>query len=200
MNSVENTRKTPQQRRAQNSMDVVLEAAAQLLETIGEDGFNTNAIAERAGVSIGTVYRYFPDKQSILRALAARETEAHRKAVMAILEDGSPGVAQDRAMIRAFVQAFSGRSQARRIAVSALLAQANHRELAAKFEAVESGMKNAEGLPLSDIQTFVLGRAIHGAMRAAVLEGVDFLQSQEFEDELVRLGRAFLGYSALKPT
>jgi hypothetical protein len=37
-------------------------------------------------------------------------------------------------------------------------------------------------------------------MRAAVLEGVDFLESQEFEDELVRLGRAYLGYATPKPT
>lgn len=36
---------------------------------------------------------------------------------------------------------------------------------------------------------------MHGAMRAAVLEGADFLLSQEFEDELVRLSRAYLGYS-----
>ena len=200
MSAVENTRKTPRQRRAQNSMDVVLEAAAQLLETGGEAGFNTNALAERAGVSIGTVYRYFPDKQSILRALAARETEAHRSAVMAVLDGGSPGVARDRAIIRAFVQAFAGRSQARRIAVSALLAQADHRELAAKFAPVETAMKNAQGAPLSEIQSFVLGRAVQGAMRAAVLEGADFLESQEFEDELVRLGRAYLGYVTPKPT
>ena len=200
MSAVENTRKTPRQQRAQNSMDVVLEAAAQLLETGGEAGFNTNALAERAGVSIGTVYRYFPDKQSILRALAARETEAHRSAVMAVLDGGSPGVARDRAIIRAFVQAFAGRSQARRIAVSALLAQADHRELAAKFAPVETAMKNAQGVPLSEIQSFVLGRAVQGAMRAAVLEGADFLESQEFEDELVRLGRAYLGYAAPKPT
>ena len=200
MSAVENTRKTPRQQRAQNSMDVVLEAAAQLLETGGEAGFNTNALAERAGVSIGTVYRYFPDKQSILRALAARETAAHRSAVMAGLDGGSPGVARDRAIIRAFVQAFAGRSQARRIAVSALLAQADHRELAAKFAPVETAMKNAQGVPLSEIQSFVLGRAVQGAMRAAVLEGADFLESQEFEDELVRLGRAYLGYAAPKPT
>lgn len=195
MNTVENTRKTPRQQRARHSVDVVLEAAAQVLEATGEAGFNTNAVAERAGVSIGTLYRYFPDKRSILRALALRETEAHRSAVMAVLEGGSPGVARDRAIIRAFVQAFAGRSQARRIAVSALLAHADHGELAAKFAAVEDGMADAEGRPLTPVQAFVLGRAVQGAMRAAVLEGVDFLQSQEFEDELVRLGRAYLGYS-----
>lgn len=200
MSAVQNTRKAPRQQRAQNSMDVILEAAAQLLEAGGQASFNTNAVAERAGVSIGTVYRYFPDKQSILRALAAQETEAHRNAVMAVLDGGSPGVARDRAIIRAFVQAFAGRNQARKIAVSALLAQADHAELAAKFAPVETAMTNAEGLPLTEIQSFVLGRAVQGAMRAAVLEGVDFLQSQEFEDELVRLGRAYLGYPASKPT
>lgn len=199
MSTVENTRKTPRQQRARHSVDVVLEAAAQVLEATGEAGFNTNAVAERAGVSIGTLYRYFPDKRSILQALALRETEAHRSAVMAVLEGGSPGVARDRAIIRAFVQAFAGRSQARRIAVSALLAQADHAELAGRFAAVEDGMKDAQGRPLTPVQAFVLGRAVQGAMRAAVLEGVDFLQSQEFEDELVRLGRAYLGYSKAKP-
>ncbi len=168
-----------------------MEAAAQVLEASGEAGFNTNAVAERAGVSIGTLYRYFPDKQAILLALALRETEAHRGRVMAALEDGQ-GVARDRAMIRAFVQAFSGRNRARRIAASALLAQADHAELAAKFAAAEEGLTDAHGRPLTRVQAFVLSRAIHGAMRAAVLEGVDFLESREFEDELVRLSRAYL--------
>lgn len=191
MSLVENTRKIPRQGRAKVSVDIVLEAAAQVLEASGEAGFNTNAVAERAGVSIGTLYRYFPDKQAILRALALRETEAHRDRVMAVLEGGQ-GVARDRAMIRAFVQAFAGRRQARRIAASALLAEADHAELAAKFSAAEEGLTDANGRPLTRVQAFVLSRAIHGAMRAAVLEGADFLESREFEDELVRLGRAYL--------
>jgi AcrR family transcriptional regulator len=194
MSVVENIRKVPRQRRARDSVDLVLEAAAQVLEAAGEAGFNTNAVAERAGVSIGTLYRYFPDKRSILQALALRETEAHRRAVMAVLDGDSLGVAPDRAIIRAFIGAFAGRSQARKVAVSALLAHADHSELAAQFAAVERGITDAEGRPLTQVQAFVLSRAVQGAMRAAVLEGVNFLQSQEFEDELVRLGRAYLGY------
>lgn len=194
MSAVEDIRKIPRQRRARESVDFVLEAAAQVLETTGEAGFNTNSVAERAGVSIGTLYRYFPDKQSILRALALQETEAYRRAVTAVLEGGSPGVARDRAIIRAFLQAFAGRSQARRIAVSALLARADHGELATKFAGLETAVADARGRPLTRVQAFVLGRAVQGAMRAAVLESADFLLSQEFEDELVRLGRAYLGY------
>jgi len=198
MRVVENVRKAPRQQRARASVDCVLEAAAQVLEASGDGGFNTNAVAERAGVSIGTLYRYFPDKQSILKALALRETEAHRRAVVAIIENEKTNLARDRAMIRAFLRAFAGRDRARRIAMTALLAQADHAELASGFAAAEIGLTDAQGRPLTRVQAFVLGRSVQGAMRAAALEGVDFLRSQEFEDELVRLSRAYLGYSTSK--
>ena len=198
MRVVANVRKAPRQQRARASVDCVLEAAAQVLEASGNGGFNTNAVAERAGVSIGTLYRYFPDKQSILRALALRETEAHRRAVIAVIENEKTNLARDRAMIRAFLRAFAGRDRARRIAMTTLLAQADHAELASGFAAAEIGLTDAQGRPLTRVQAFVLGRSVQGAMRAAVLEGVDFLRSQEFEDELVRLSRAYLGYSTSK--
>lgn len=198
MRAVEIPRKVPRQQRARASVDCILDAAAQVLEATGEPGFNTNAVAYRAGVSVGTLYRYFPDKRAILTALASREAEAHRRAVISILEGGA-GLARDRAMIRAFLQAFAGRNRARRIAVSALLAEANHSELAANFAAAEIGITDAHGRPLDRVQAFVLLRSVHGAMRAAVLEGADFLLSQEFEDELVRLGRAYLGYPTPRP-
>lgn len=198
MSAIENARKVPRQQRSRVSVDCILEAAIQVLEADGETGFNTNAVAERAGVSVGTLYRYFPDKRSILTALAARETAAHQIAYAEILKNPEPGVARDRAMIRAFVKAFAGRTQARRIAVSALLAQADHKEFAANFGVGEAGLTDAQGRALTRVQTFVLLRSVHGAMRAAVLEGADFLLSREFEDELVRLGRAYLGYTDRK--
>ncbi len=194
MQGLETARKTPRQPRSKASVDFILEAAAQVLEADGEAGFNTNAVAARAGVSIGTLYRYFPDKAAILRGLALRETQAHRDAMMAIIDGGVADLAPDRAMIRAFVRGFAGRDRARRIAVSALLADADHGALASEFDAVEHNMRDADGRPLSRVQAFVLGRAIQGAVRAAALEGVDFLHSPAFEDELVRLSRAYLGY------
>ncbi|MDB4989257.1 MAG: Transcriptional regulator, TetR family protein [Myxococcaceae bacterium] len=67
------TRK-PVQPRAQATRDAILKAAAQLLSRAGGYGqLTTNHIAQRAGVSIGTVYEYFGDKESIVRAI----TEAH---------------------------------------------------------------------------------------------------------------------------
>jgi AcrR family transcriptional regulator len=65
-------RRKPKQARSQATYDSILEAAEQMLERDGADGLNTNRIAERAGVSIGTLYQYFPDKAAILLATAQR--------------------------------------------------------------------------------------------------------------------------------
>ena len=65
-------RKKPTQARARATCDAILEASAQLLETHGYAGVTTNSIAERAGVSIGSVYEYFPNKDAIFAALKAR--------------------------------------------------------------------------------------------------------------------------------
>ena len=67
-------RKTPAQTRSAATVAAVLEAAARILETQGFDGYTTNAVARRAGVSIGSLYQYFPSKDAITRALIIRET------------------------------------------------------------------------------------------------------------------------------
>ncbi|MFG6466647.1 TetR/AcrR family transcriptional regulator [Roseateles sp. BYS87W] len=66
-------RKRPTQLRAVETVACILEAAAQILEAQGRAGFNTNAVAERAGVSIGSLYQYFPGKEALLIALMQRE-------------------------------------------------------------------------------------------------------------------------------
>lgn len=68
-------RKRPTQPRAVETVACILEAAAQILEAQGQAAFNTNAVAERAGVSIGSLYQYFPGKDALLIALMQREKE-----------------------------------------------------------------------------------------------------------------------------
>jgi AcrR family transcriptional regulator len=67
-------RKQPRQARAQHTVNAIIEASARILEEQGHGGFTTNAVAELAGTSIGTLYQYFPDKDALLGALIARET------------------------------------------------------------------------------------------------------------------------------
>jgi len=68
-----NLRKSPLQRRSAETVDVIVEASARILETKGFEAFNTNAIAEMAGVSIGSLYQYFPGKYALLSALIERQ-------------------------------------------------------------------------------------------------------------------------------
>jgi AcrR family transcriptional regulator len=73
-------RKSPKQWRSRDTVDSILEGAAQVFERHGYAAGTTNRIAERAGVSIGSVYQYFPNKDSILVALIERHmTEAEQK-------------------------------------------------------------------------------------------------------------------------
>jgi AcrR family transcriptional regulator len=74
-------RKRPSQQRSQDTMDAVLEAAAQVLEAGGLRGFNTNAVAARAGVSIGSLYQYFPGKDAVMAALVRREAARFERAL-----------------------------------------------------------------------------------------------------------------------
>lgn len=65
-------RKIPQQSRAEATVVAILDAAASILETRGMDGLNTNLVARRAGVSVGTLYQYFPNKDALIVALCLR--------------------------------------------------------------------------------------------------------------------------------
>jgi len=61
------------QKRSAAMVDAILEAAARILEEGGVGALGTNAIAQRAGVSIGSLYQYFPSKESILAELIRRD-------------------------------------------------------------------------------------------------------------------------------
>jgi AcrR family transcriptional regulator len=76
-------RKAPRQQRAAHTVEALLEAAAQVLEADGLDGYNTNAVARRAGASVGTLYQYFPGKDALTLALLQRETRLFHEATVA---------------------------------------------------------------------------------------------------------------------
>lgn len=69
-------RKLPKQGRAAQTVAAILESAAHILEAEGFDGYNTNAIAAKAGASIGSVYQYFGSKDAITLALINAEADS----------------------------------------------------------------------------------------------------------------------------
>lgn len=68
-------RKRPRQTRAQDTVEVILEATSRVLGRHGYEGCSTNRVAREAGVSIGSLYQYFPSKEALLAALSRRRSE-----------------------------------------------------------------------------------------------------------------------------
>jgi AcrR family transcriptional regulator len=68
-------RKSPVQARSAASVDAMLEATLQVLVSVGKERLTTTRVAERAGVSVGTLYQYFPNKSSLLQATLRRHFE-----------------------------------------------------------------------------------------------------------------------------
>ena len=99
-------RKRPTQRRAQETVDAILGGAARVFGERGYAGGTTNRIAEAAGVSVGSLYEYFPNKDAILVALGKRHLDEMSRDVAAVLE-----AARDRqlaldTLMRRFVEAM----------------------------------------------------------------------------------------------
>jgi len=205
---IENKRRIPRQARAAETVAAILEGAAQVLEAGGLAAFTTNAVAERAGVSIGTLYQYFANKNALLLALAQQEMEGTLAEVgRALRGESDPSMeGRVRAMVRAVINAFRGRARARKAVVQAILAQGSGIELMAPVAAfiaaagAEVGSGPLAVLPaLSREQVFVMSRATLGAIRAAVLEEQPFLRSRAFEEEIVRLAVAYLSAITADP-
>lgn len=100
-------RKTPSQRRSRELVDSIVKATTRVLVREGYEGCNTNRIAEVAGVSVGSVYQYFPNKEALVTMVMERHQERVHAIVLehlAELEDASLEVAA-RTLVRAMIDA-----------------------------------------------------------------------------------------------
>jgi len=78
-------RRRPIQRRAQQTIDAILDGTVKVLKRAGGGGITTNRIAAAAGVSVGSLYQYFPDKRAIFAALHDRHVEQASRRIEAAL-------------------------------------------------------------------------------------------------------------------
>src|SRR5690242_6524267 len=99
------SRKRPQQTRSTELVTAVLEAAVQVLAKEGAARFTTARVAERAGVSVGSLYQYFPNKASILFRLQSDEWRQTNDLLRSILEDRkTPPLGRVRNLVHAFIR------------------------------------------------------------------------------------------------
>ena len=188
----ETKRRLPTQARAAVTVDAILEASLQLLDADGAAALTTNRIAQRAGVSVGTLYQYFASKADILAALAERRAAATRELIARTVIE-RPGLGSVRTIVRALTHSFEGSAATRTALLGALFAGddgvlARHHEA---FLAAIAGKARLD-IELTPERAFVLTHAAIGLLRAAAAEDSLGLDPARLEDEIVRLMEAYV--------
>ena len=189
-------RRRPRQDRSREMVERILEAGRSLLQEVGFKGLTTIAIAERAGLSVGSLYQYFPNKDALVSALHGR----HMRQMMAVI---------DKALTRpehtGLENALTGLIEA---AVEAHLVEADlHRVLEQQLAGLDVA-KDGHGfddtvqcrihgllqryrdeITLKDLKlgTFVLMHAVHALIHASVLELPAGVSTQAAIREIVRM-------------
>jgi len=97
-------RKSPVQARSTASVDAILEATIQVLLQVGKERLTTTKVAMRAGVSVGTLYQYFPNKSALLRAVLKRHMVEVTGTVERVCREQNGGT--PRQMVTALITAF----------------------------------------------------------------------------------------------
>jgi AcrR family transcriptional regulator len=100
-------RKTPRQAHSVATVDAIFEATIQVLLAEGRRGLTTSRVAERAGVSVGTMYQYFPHKQSLLYAVLQQHLAAMAQAVEGAcqIHRGQPTASMVEGLVKAYIDA-----------------------------------------------------------------------------------------------
>jgi AcrR family transcriptional regulator len=172
-------RKQPRQQRSRETVTVILEAAARVLEERGLEGYNTNAVAERGGISVGSVYQYFPNKDALTLALiAAFEEELLEKVRKAIAaSEGKSLTASLNLVVRAQLEVHSERAGLNRI-----------------LEAEEDRLRptSANSLAARELQELV--RALLGKHRSEISKPVD----DDAIEDLIVISRAMVDHALQK--
>lgn len=197
-------RKQPRQRRSTATRDAIVEAATHVLGRAGLTGFNTNAIAARAGVSIGSLYQYFANKDALMLALIRCQQERQAQTVAAAAAAG-PGrnLAET---VRRMVRAAMAHHHDDSLLATAIDHEEARLPISAELDAMLGRSAAALGALLmahqdemGDIEPAAALQTLPALVRAAVDSWANLSPPQldRAEDEAVR---AVLGYLTLKVT
>jgi AcrR family transcriptional regulator len=194
-------RKSARQSRAQVTVDAILEAAARLFADGGLERVTTTQIAELAGVSVGSLYQYFPSKQAILGELIDRHAEQtilRLTGALADLADGPIETALRRITV-ILLEADTVDLNLHRLFLDKLpdagRMEQRHGEMRRMTDAVRALLERRrdELRPADlDVAAFVLVQAIEAVTNAAVLEMPDRLRDPALVDEITALAARYL--------
>jgi AcrR family transcriptional regulator len=193
-------RKTPVQARSAVTVEAISEAAIQVLLTHGGDRLTTTRVAERAGVSVGTLYQYYPNKESLLAAVVENHLEKMIVAVETACEQArhKPLSEMIRNVVEAFVDAKMSRADISvalyqimpNVGGPALLKGTRLRArqaLAAMLQTAKDAKSEPDGFAI-DLMCDAMG----GAMRSALETGAKPPVIRKLRQHLVLLCQSYM--------
>lgn len=192
-------RKLPKQERSQATVEAILTATTHILTEGGYDRLTTNRVAELAGVSIGSLYQYFPNKEALIFALAehhANEMKQLAQHYLSGLEDGSI-IDVLRQLIRAVLAAHDVNPKLHRVLneqiprsdVTRQLDDVNLETILRSFLVQRRDQLQPKNL---DLTVFLVGRTIKAVLYGAVIDRPELLNSEELEIEIMTMLSAYL--------
>ena len=193
-------RKTPLQARSMVSVEAIMQATIQVLLKDGKSKLTTTRIALRAGVSVGTLYQYFPNKSSLLQAILAEHLDAVAEAVETACEGahGSSLAKMAEAITGSFVQA-KFRDIDTSIALYAVSDEVEGKRVARSMhgrvtKAMATMFRTAPGKVMAepDLVAATLLSAMAGVSRAMLEKEVTRGTMATMEVELTTMVRAYL--------
>jgi AcrR family transcriptional regulator len=194
-------RKQPAQARAKATVRAILDATAQVLVEIGCDRATTNIIARRAGVSVGSLYQYFPNKEALVTALSERhmaEIATMLVGEVAALR-GRPLPAAIRSLIEALLRAHAVEPELHRVLIEQVPRLSGFEQIASMdrmfVEIIRRELElRDEPLRPRDLElaVFVLVHAVQGITHAAVLERPGALGDGRLAQEITDLVLRYL--------
>ena len=199
-------RKTPVQARATVTVEAISDATIQVLLSLGAERLTTTRVADRAGVSVGTLYQYYPNKQSLLFAVFEDHMNKVSQAVEAACADACHEPMSE--MIRRVVQAYVDvKMQRADISVAlykvapdvggpALVKQTGQR----LRKAIEAMLLTAPDLKLSPDRFAIdmMLSAMSGAMRSALEVGASPAMFRKLREHLVLLCQSYMAAATSK--
>lgn len=193
-------RKTPVQGRSRITVDAIFEATIQVLLRKGMIGLTTTRVADRAGVSVGTMYQYFPNKQSLVYALNERYLTALAERIEATCaaQKGMPLAQMVEALIETYWRAKTERADVTRALYRSVADLDNdallHAFAARVDEATAKMFASASDVALADVKTtnLTLATVIYGTVRNAFERGLPAKETDELRRNLAAMCRAYL--------
>jgi AcrR family transcriptional regulator len=194
-------RKRPKQERSQATVESVLEATAQLLVEQGYRRLSTNRIAARAGVSVGSLYHYFPNKDALVVALIRRAAAEQLAALRGALAEERDAPLEE--LARGIIRASLAVKQARPELIRALILQVPRteqtsfmrewcRQAAAALLAALAGRAGEVRPKDPELAIFILVRAVFAVLEGVMLERPALLGGEELIEELTALALGYL--------